>query len=155
MKKMSSWLLTIFIGMFWVFRLIVAFTYNMAIDFPIKPLNFNIEMILLFVTFFAILLIVKRKLLGGIIYVIANVYYFGTYAYNLVSSSGTSMDMDIMSNLVVAGIALILSVGILIYLSLNQDKQKKKNDKDTYWFYKNEKFDRKLDERADKNQYRL
>ena len=151
MKKMSSWLLTIFIGMFWVFRLIVAFTYNMAIDFPIKPLNFNIEMIL----FFAILLIVKRKLLGGIIYVIANVYYFGTYAYNLVSSSGTSMDMDIMSNLVVAGIALILSVGILIDLALNQDRHEGKDDKDTYWFYKNEKFDRKLDERADKNQYRL
>ena len=62
MKKVSSWLLTIFIGMFWVFRLIVAFTYNMAIDFPIKPLNFNIEMVLLFITFFAILLIVKRKL---------------------------------------------------------------------------------------------
>ena len=63
MKKMSSWLLTIFIIMFWVFRLIVAFTYNMGINFAIKPLDFNIEMILLFVTFFAILLIVKRKLL--------------------------------------------------------------------------------------------
>ena len=155
MKKMSSWLLTIFIGMFWVFRLIVAFTYNMAIDFPIKPLDFNIEMILLFVTFFAILLIVKRKLLGGIIYVIANVYYFGAYAYNLISVNATSMNMDTMTNLAVAGVALILSVGILIDLALNQDRHEGKDDKNTYWFYKNEKFDRKLDERADKNQYRL
>ena len=155
MKKVSSWLLTIFIGMFWEFRLIVAFTYNMAIDFPIKPLNFNIEMVLLFITFFAILLIVKRKLLGGIIYVIANVYYFGSYAYNFVSTPGATMDMDTIANLGVAGIALILSVGILIDLSLNKDRHEGKDDKNTYWFYKNEKFDRKLDERADKNQYKL
>jgi len=27
-------------------------------------------------------------------------------------------------------------------------------DKQTDWFYKNKEYDRKLDERADKNQYR-
>ena len=36
------------------------------------------------------------------------------------------------------------------------DKSRKANPKDkkTDWFYKNEQFDRKLDERADKNNYR-
>ena len=35
------------------------------------------------------------------------------------------------------------------------DKNKKTNPKDkkTDWFYKNEQFDRKLDERADKNNF--
>lgn len=154
MKKLSSWLLTIFILMFWAFRVMVAFLYNMAIDFPIKPLDFNVEMILLFVTFFAILLILKRKLLGGIIYVIANVYYFGTYAYNFASAS-TAINMDNSVNLLVAGIALILSIAILIDLALNQDRHEGKDNKDTYWFYKDKKYDRKLDDRADKNQYRL
>ena len=155
MKKMSSWLLTIFIIMFWIFRVIVAFTYNMGIDFAIKPLNFNIEMILLFITFFAILLILKRKLLGGIIYVISNIYYFGSYAYGFVSASSTEMDMDAVMNIFIAAVALVLSIGILIDLALNQDRHEGKDDKNTYWFYKNEKFDRKLDERADKNQYKL
>ena len=141
--------------MFWIFRLIVAFTYNMAIDFPIKPLNFNVEMILLFVTFFSILLIVKRSVIGGIIYVVANVYYFGTYAYNFVSTFEASMNTETMLNLLVTAVALILSIGILIDLALNKDRHEGKDDKNTYWFYKNEKYDRKLDERADKNQYRL
>lgn len=155
MKKMSSWLLTIFIIMFWVFRVIVAFTYNMGFDFPIKPLDFNIEMILLFVTFFAILLILGRKLLGGIVYVIANIYYFGSYAYSFVSATSTEMDMNAVMNIFVAAVALVLSIGILLDLALNQDRHEGKDDKNTHWFYKNEKFDRKLDERADKNQYRL
>lgn len=155
MNKLSSWLITFFIVMFWIFRLIVAFTYNIAIDFPIKPLDFNIEMILLFVTLFAILLIIKRNLIGGIIYVIANVYYFGTYAYNLASSSKTISMNDDLANLIVSGIALILSFAILIDLALNQEPHDGKDNKDTYWFYKNKKYDRKLDERADKNQYRL
>ena len=155
MKKMSSWLLTIFIIMFWVFRIIVAFTYNMGIEFAIKPLNFNTEMILLFVTFFAILLILKRKLLGGIIYVISNIYYFGSYAYSFISAPGTEMDMETVMNIFIAAVALILSIGILLDLALNQDRHEGKDDKNTHWFYKNEKFDRKLDERADKNQYRL
>ena len=36
------------------------------------------------------------------------------------------------------------------------DKNRKENPKDkkTDWFYKNEEFDRKLDDRADKNNYR-
>lgn len=155
MKKMSSWLLTIFIIMFWVFRVIVAFTYNMGINFPIKPLDFNIEMILLFVTFFAILLILGRKLLGGIVYVIANIYYFGSYAYSFVSAPSTDMDMNVVMNIFIAAVALVLSIGILLDLALNQDRHEGKDDKNTHWFYKNEKFDRKLDERADKNQYRL
>ena len=155
MKKLTSWLLTIFIIMFWVLRLIVAFTYSMAIDFPIKPLDFNVEMILLFVTFFAILFIVKRKIVGGIIYVIANVYYFGTYASDFINVSSANVDMDALTNLVVVAIALILSFGILLDLALNKDRHEGKDDKDTHWFYKNEKYDRKLDERADKNQYRL
>lgn len=155
MKKMSSWLLTIFIIMFWVLRVIVAFTYNMGIEFAIKPLNFNTEMILLFVTFFAILFILKRKLIGGIIYVISNVYYFGTYAYGFMASPSTEMDMDTVMNIFVSAVALILSIGILLDLALNQDRHEGKDDKNTHWFYKNEKFDRKLDERADKNQYRL
>lgn len=155
MKKLSSWLLTMFIIMFWILRLIVSFTYSMSIDFPIKPLNFNVEMILLFITFFAILLIIKRNLIGGIVFVVVNVYYFGTYAIDFINSSNTTVSTDTLTNLAMTTIALILSFGIILDLALNKDRHEGKDDKDTHWFYKNEKYDRKLDDRADKNQYRL
>lgn len=155
MKNMSSWLLTIFIIMFWIFRVIVAFTYNMGIGFPVEPLNFNIEMVLIFVMFFAIVLILGRKLLGGIVYVIANLYYFGSYAYNWAVAPTEEMDVNVLINILIVGVALILSIGILLDLALNQDRHEGKDNRDTHWFYKDEKYDRKLDERADKNQYKL
>ena len=155
MKKMSSWLITIFIVMFWGFRVIVAFTSSMSLDFPIKPIDLNIEMVSLFITFAAILLIVKRKLIGAIIYAGVNIYYFGTYAYKFISESGNNVSIDSMPDLFVAMIALVLAVSILLDLALNKDRHEGKDNRDTYWFYKNKKYDRELDERADKNQYRL
>ena len=155
MKKMSSWLITIFIIMFWAFRLIVAFASSMELNFPIKPIDLTVEMISLFVTFFAILLIVKRSLIGGIIYAATNIYYFGTYAYKFISESGSSVSIDAVPDLFMAMVALILAVAILMDLALNKDRHEGKDNKDTYWFYKNKKYDRELDERADKNQYRL
>lgn len=154
MKKLSSWLIIIFIIMFWVFRLVVAFTSSMAIDFAIKPIDLNIEMISLFVTFIAILLIVKRSLLGAIIYAGINIYYFGTYAYKFISESGNSITMEAAPDLFVAMIALVLAVAALLDLALNKDRHEGKDNRDTYWFYKNKKYDRELDERADKNQYK-
>ena len=46
---------------------------------------------------------------------------------------------------------------ILKKLNVLLDKNRKAHpvDKKTVWFYKNEQYDRKFDERADRNQYRL
>ena len=63
MTSMFSYLITMFGGMFWLFRLIIAVTYTMSIDIGIEPLNFNIEVILLFVTLFCMILIVKRNII--------------------------------------------------------------------------------------------
>ena len=38
---------------------------------------------------------------------------------------------------------------------LNKDRKGSTKDKKTDWFYTNEQYDRKLDERADKNQYKF
>ena len=73
MKTVLNWLLVMFAIMFWVFRLVVTFLHSMKIDFMFVPYDMNIEVILLFVTVLSIILIAKRKLLGGIL-------YFLTYA---------------------------------------------------------------------------
>ena len=49
MKNFSTWLLVMFMAMFWLFRVVVAVTYEMNIDFGgIQPLNQTMEIILLF-----------------------------------------------------------------------------------------------------------
>ena len=71
MRNLSTGLLVMFMAMFWVFRIIVAFTYELGIDFGgITPLNTNLEIILLFVTLLCMVLVVKRKIIGALIYLL-------------------------------------------------------------------------------------
>ena len=63
MKNLSTWLLVMFMAMFWVFRIVVAVTYELGIDFGgITPLNTNLEIILLFLTLLCMVLVIKRKI---------------------------------------------------------------------------------------------
>ena len=62
MANFSTWLLTIFMVMFWLFRAIVALCTQYSIDLlGIVSYNFNMEVIIAFVTLPCIILIVKRK----------------------------------------------------------------------------------------------
>ena len=61
---------------------------------------------------------------------------------------GTSLSM------LVSLIGVALPLAVLIDLLLDKQRKANPKDKKTDWFYKNEKFDRELDERADKNNYR-
>ena len=51
-------------------------------------------------------------------------------------------------------IGIILPLIVLIDLLLDKNRKENPKDKKTDWFYQNEQFDRKLDDRADKNNYR-
>ena len=85
MKNLSSWLITMFIIMFWILRLIVAITGTLDIEFTLKPIDNNIEVILLFVVLALIPFIFKRKIWAAIAYLIGYGYYFGRglyYAYD-------------------------------------------------------------------------
>jgi len=44
---------------------------------------------------------------------------------------------------------------VLFDLLFDKNRKEHPVDKKTDWFYKNENFDRKLDERADKNHYKF
>ena len=83
MKNFSTILLVMFVAMFWVFRLIVAFMYEIGKDLGgIVPYNQQMEIILLFVVLLCMILIVKRKMVGA--FVFSSIWmYFGT---NLVST---------------------------------------------------------------------
>ena len=49
---------------------------------------------------------------------------------------------------------MLLPLLSVIDIAINRDRFGKAEDKKTVWFYGNKDFDRQLDERADKNNYR-
>ena len=92
MKNLTTYLFVIFMAMFWVFRIIVSFCYNLGIDFAVVPMDLNFEIILLFLTFVAMILVIKRSTLGGIIYLIGNGLYFGTGLFSALTAEGAVMN---------------------------------------------------------------
>ncbi|MBQ9659063.1 MAG: hypothetical protein IJV31_09945 [Clostridia bacterium] len=152
MARFSSLILVIFGFMFWLLRIVVAVTTQMNIDLVgVTTWNLTYEIILLFVTLFILMLIVRRKLFAGFLYVIAYGYFFGMDILNRFST----ISMDNVTNLVVDVVGILISVITLI--DLIADKAQKVNPKDskTDWFFKNKDFDRKFDERADRNEYKF
>lgn len=161
MKNFSSILLVMFMGMFWLFRIVVALTYELGVDFAgIQPFNQTMEIILLFVVLLCMILIVKRKMIGALIYLLAYGMYFGT---NLMTgmtsllnnaSEITADSIGVYFNTFISLIGIVIPIAILFDLLMDKNRKANPKDKKTDWFYKNEQFDRKMDDRADKNNYR-
>lgn len=158
MKNFSTWMLVIFMIMFWVFRIIVAVSAQMNLDFGIVPLNEQMEIILLFVTLACIVLVAKRKMIGALIYVLGYGMYFGVDLMNnvtkMLEQGESPLDITVYTGTFVSLLAMILAVAVLIDMLADKARKANPKDKKTDWFYKNEDYDRKLDERADKNNYR-
>ena len=160
MKNFSTWLVVLFMAMFWVFRVIVALMAQLNLDFGgITPLNSQLEIILLFVVLVCIILVAKRKLIGGLIYALSYGLYFGTNIISRISTiigiTETSItELGQYTDIVVSLIGVILAVAVLIDLLVDKGRKANPVDKKTDWFYKNDKFDREVDDRADKNNYR-
>lgn len=158
MKSLSSWLLVMFMGMFWLFRVIVALSVQFGgTDFGgFIVFDFNTEIILLFTTIACVVLVLRRFLIGGIAYLATYGYYFGTYIFNnlIINKPENGLSMDIMQNVLVSAIGVILAVLVLIDLFISKAALKHSSDGKTDWYFKDDKYDRKYDERADRNQYR-
>lgn len=159
MKKFSTWMLVMFMILFWILRIVIAFSYELKWDFAgLVPLNQSMEIALLFVFLICLILIVKRKMIGALLYLLTYGMYFGT---NVVNNIQTILDVangttDIYQylNLFMSVIGIILPIAVLLDLLWDRERKENPKDKKTDWFYKNQKFDRQMDERADKNNYR-
>ena len=155
MKKFSTWMLVMVMVMFWVFRVIVAVMPEFGTTLGgIAPLNQNLEIILSFVLLVCIVLIVRRKLIGALIYLLAYGMYFGVDVINNIQTVLNGASMETALNVFISIIGIILPIAVLADLLLDKGRKANPKDKKTDWFYNNEQFDRKLDERSDKNNYR-
>ena len=162
MASFSTLLLAIFMVMFWIFRAIVALCTQFSIDLlGIVAYNFNWEVIIAFLTLPCILLVIKRKMLGSLLYLMLYGVYFGehliTNVITLVQGQAI-FNISFSMNLFVDVVAIVLALFAL--LDMLVDKGRKANPKDgkTDWYFKNEKYDEELkarDQREDKNEYKF
>lgn len=150
--------LSIMLGiLFWIFRVIVTFTTTMNIDFVVQPLNLNVEIVLLFVTVLCFFFIFRRKMIGALAYLLLYLGYFGVDAYKAITDiaingSTTASSLD----LAISIIAVVIAFVIFIEVGLSESRKKGSgSDKETNWFYGTNNYERKYDERADKNQYKF
>ena len=155
MKNLSSWLIAIFAFMFWGFRVVATVMYSIGTEFVAPPMDMTMEIALLFITFICICFIAKRKLIPTLIYLVAHALYYGIYLYQniMVMLEGTSTINDYMT-LLVAFIGIVIPIAAFFDVLLDKNRKAHPVDKKTDWFYKNKQYDRKMDDRADRNQYR-
>ena len=157
MKKFSTYLLVMFMALFWILRIIITVMAQLGKDFMgIIPINETFEIILLFAFLLCAVLVVKRKLLGALLYLTLHAIYFGGDITEKIGilSVGETLTMGQAADLMFSIVGIILPLAVLIDLLLDRGRKEHPVDKKTDWFYKNEQFDRKLDDRADKNNYR-
>ena len=157
MKNLSTYLVVMFMIMYWIFRIVLAVTNKIGIDMGITIPNYNMEIALLFITIVSIVLVIKRNIIGSLLYLLSYALYFGTPLFNgimaVVSSDG-SFDINSYTTLFVNALGIVIPLFVLFEMLIEKNRMAHPVDKKTDWFYKNEEYDRKLDDRADKNNYR-
>lgn len=157
MKNLSTYLVVMFMVMYWMFRVILAVTDTIGINLGVTIPNYTTEIVMLFATIAFIVLVYKRKILGAVFYLLTySVYLGGPLIQQITSLLGaeTEFNINIYTDIFANSIGIIIAIAVLFDLLLDKNRQAHPVDKKTDWFYKNEKFDREMDERADKNNYR-
>jgi len=156
MKNFSTWMLVMFMAMFWLFRVLVAVMPEFGTTLEsFVPLNSQLEIALSFIVVVCMVLVIKRKMLGGIIYLTAYGMYFGVDLFNNLGSimNGT-LGAENALNTFVSFLGIVLPIAVLLDLLVDKGRKINPTDKKTDWFFKNEKYDVQHDERDDKNNYR-
>ena len=157
MKKFSTYLLVVFMMLFWVLRIVITLESQLGKSFMgIVPMNETFEIAILFLTLLCVVLIVKRKMIGSLLYLTIHAIYFGgdvTNKLNILARNET-LTLAQSTEFMFSMIGIILPLAVLLDLLLDKNRKMNPKDEKTDWFYKNEQFDRKLDDRADKNNYR-
>ena len=126
-------------------------------EFMAQPLNLNMEIVLCFITLLCIILLAKRTLIGAILYLASYGFYFGVDLYQnvVLLFSGQTLELNTYTSMFFSLIGIGLALFAFFDILLDKQRMAHPKDKKTDWFYKNEEYDRKLDERADKNNYRI
>lgn len=162
MSNFSTWLLAIFMVMFWLFRAIVALCSQFSIDLlGIVAYDLNWEIIIAFLTIPCMILVIKRKLIGSLLYLLMYGMYFGEHFFmNIVPllQKQTQLTIDLSMNLFSDSLAIILAIFVVLDMLVDKGRKANPIDKKTDWYFKNEKYEEELkarDKREDNNEYKF
>lgn len=157
MKSLFSYLIVILAIIYWGFRVVVSLLYAMGQEFICQPLNANIEIAILFLTIPSIIFIFRRNVVAATLYFGMYAAYFGTILYNSfgnVSAETESLVLTDATSIMISALGIVIP--FLVFADIILQKSRFHSaDRDTDWYYENEKYDRKFDERADRNQYKI
>ena len=162
MANFSTWILAIFMVMFWLFRAIVALCTQFSIDLlGIVAYDFRWEVIIAFVTLVCIILVVKRKMIGSLLYLMLYGVYFGEHLITNITpiiQGNANLTVDASLNLICDLVAVSLAFFVLFDMLVDKGRKANPMDGKTDWYFKNEKYDEELkkrDQREDKNEYKF
>lgn len=153
-----SYMLTIWGIILWVFRAIITAMYTSGNAFLVQPLNTNIEIAVIFATIPCMILVFKRNIIGAAGYMGIYVAYFGTAVYNTLNNIVSEQGLNAGNSIDLFISILCIIIPVLTFFDILINKHRKSiigGRKSTDWYYKNDEYDRKFDERADRNQYKI
>ncbi len=153
-----SYMLTVWSVILWLFRSLVCALYTSDVSFFVQPLNVTFEIVLIFATIPCMVLVFKRNIIGAACYMAIYVSYFGTAIYNTMNNTVSSDGLNVGNSIDLAVSIIGVVIPVLTFLDILFNKHRKSvigGKKSTDWYYKNDAYDRKLDDRADKNQYKI
>lgn len=154
-RTMAHYLIIMFMVMLLIFRFVVLFTTVLGIEFKVVANDESMEIAMIFITLVCIILFTKTKLIGGIIYLLSSFFYYGPeFIKQFPSALNGAVSMDSAIQILILMAELTLPIFALFILIYDKKQELKPVDPKTDFFYKNEAYDRKYDERADRNNYR-
>ena len=162
MRNYSTWLIVMFMVMFWLFRAIVALCSQFSIELlGIVAYNFQWEVIIAFVTLLCIVLVVKRNMFGALLYLMIYGWYFGEHLVSniiTITQGQATLTTDMSLNLISDLVAIALAIFVVLDMLVDKGRKVNPSDGKTDWYFKNEKYDEELkarDQREDKNEYKF
>lgn len=157
MKSIFSYLIVIIAVLYWIFRVVVSLMYSMSVEFICQPLNPTIEIAILFLTVPSIIFIIRRNIVVATLYFGMYAAYFGTILFNSLTTVSTETESLVFADTTsIVFSALGVIIPFLVWADVAIQKSRfRPSDRNTDWYYENDKYNRKFDERADRNQYKI
>lgn len=157
MKSIFSYLIVIIAVLYWIFRVVVSLMYSMSVEFICQPLNPTIEIVILFLTVPSIIFIIRRNIVAATLYFGMYSAYFGTILFNSLTTVSTETESLVFTDTTsIVFSALGVIIPFLVWADVAIQKSRfRPSDRNTDWYYENDKYNRKFDERADRNQYKI
>lgn len=149
--ELLSYLINMLAIIFTLVRGYASFMLATQKQTPFFIANQNVEIAMLFVALICIIMIMRRNIIFASIYLACIFAYYG-YTISLLLKVNTPQN-----NFEIFTLAVGILIAALNFIDVLLNKNRKGSTKNTKtdWFYATDKYEREIDQRADRNQYRI